>query len=263
MSKMIGISTACFYPLETEKSLQKLCRRGVQSCEIFYNTYSELTDSFTAQLSAIIRDGGISVTSAHPFLSFAESNELFSSYPRRFTDYLESYKRYFEVMERLNAGVLVIHGGRPVLSIPDEEYYERFGILAETGLAFGVTVAQENVVHYLSESPQFLKNMQTALGQRFAMVLDIKQALRARFSPFAFIKEVGESIVHVHLSDHNDNSDCIPPLTGIFDFEALFRSLDGIGYRGHYTVELYSASYRDEEDVFLSRDRLETLLNNA
>ncbi len=262
MSSKIGISTACFYPLETEKSLEKLCRRGVQSCEIFYNTYSELSDGFTKGLMAMIKDSGMTVTSVHPFLSLAESHELFSSYGRRYLDYLESYKRYFEVMEKLNAGVLVIHGGRPVLSISDEEYFERFGTLADIGREFGVTVAQENVVHYLSESPAFLRKMKTALKERFSMVLDIKQALRASFSPDAFIREVRDSIVHVHLSDYNENRDCIPPLTGRFDFDELFSALRESGYTGNYTVELYSASYRDDEEVFRSRDRLEALYQN-
>lgn len=110
MAGRIGISTACFYPLETEKSLRRICERGVKSCEIFLNTVSELEDSFIKGISRLLTDNEVYVTSLHPFASFAESYALFSSYKRRFYDSLELLKRYFEVMNTFGAKVLVIHG---------------------------------------------------------------------------------------------------------------------------------------------------------
>ena len=37
-----GASTACFYPLETEKALKKVCELGYKYAEVFMNAPSEL-----------------------------------------------------------------------------------------------------------------------------------------------------------------------------------------------------------------------------
>lgn len=259
MSGRIGVSTACYYPLETEKALKRICGRGVKSCEIFLNTTSELEDDYIKRIKNLLSDNDAAVTSLHPFASFSESYSLFSSYKRRFYDTLELYKRYFEVMNIIGANILVIHGGKPSLSIFHEEYFERFGELSALSKTFGLRVAQENIVHYLSESPEFILKMKEALGDLFYMVLDIKQAYRAGGSPDDFISAVGKDIVHVHLSDHNQKRDCIPPLTGDFDYLHLFNSLEKVGYNGDYTIELYSTSYKNEDEIFVSHDKLRRL----
>ncbi len=259
MSGRIGVSTACFYPLETEKALKKICSKGVKSCEIFLNTTSELEKNYISHMKGILSENDVTVTSLHPFASFTESYSLFSSYKRRFDDTLEIYKRYFEVMNIIGAKTLVIHGGKPSLSISYEEYFERFGELSALSKTFGLKTAQENIVHYLSESPEFILRMKKALGDLFYMVLDTKQAFRAKVLPDDFISAVGESIVHVHLSDYNKKRDCIPPLAGDFDFLHLFDSLEQVNYKGDYTIELYSTSYEHEDEIFDSSYKLEKL----
>ena len=39
---MIGISTACLYPLETENALDRLLQLGFRRFEVFLNSFSEL-----------------------------------------------------------------------------------------------------------------------------------------------------------------------------------------------------------------------------
>ena len=263
MAGLVGISTACFYPLETELSFFKLCDAHTGSCEVFFNTSCELEGSFVGTLRERQRECGIKVTSVHPYSSFAESYGLFSSYNRRYRDTLEQYKRYFGVMNTLGADILVIHGAKPGLSITDEEFFERFGELVSEGKKQGCTVAQENVVHYKSESPDFLLRMKSAVGADFSMVLDNKQALRAGYEPYEFIDALGGSIVHVHLSDHDASSDCIPPGEGVFDYTALFSRLKKAGYTGDYTVELYAKSYTEEAQIYSARDHLQRLLTGG
>ena len=53
--KMIGVSTACLYPLETEKAFEYLAKNGIKNTEIFFNTDSELTPSFVSELKQIGR----------------------------------------------------------------------------------------------------------------------------------------------------------------------------------------------------------------
>ena len=45
-----GISTSCFYPQETAEALSALRGAGVETVEIFLNTFSELELSYTCLL---------------------------------------------------------------------------------------------------------------------------------------------------------------------------------------------------------------------
>ena len=106
----IGVSTACLYPLETEKALYELAERGVKNVEIFVNSIDELEGQVLVELRRIIGEYGMNVISMHPFSSPMETLFLFGDYPRR-TEYLiDIYKRYFEVMAEIGADVFVLHG---------------------------------------------------------------------------------------------------------------------------------------------------------
>ena len=218
----IGISTSCLYPLITEESLEILGRMGVKTCEIFLNSYSETSTEFAKKLLKIKNEYGIKVASVHPFSSFSETHMLFSEYKRRFEDGIDFYKRCSETAAVLGATVLVIHGSKFPARISRSEYFERFGKLVEAGKEYGITVCQENVHSHFSESPEFLKDMRSFLGDNFRMVYDVKQAVRSGYEPLEFANEFKNEIVHIHLSDHLPGKDCLPPGTGNFNFKKLF-----------------------------------------
>ncbi len=256
----IGISTSCMYPLETEKSLELVAGSGVDVTEIFFNSPSELKRPMLEKLRRITESAGVRVSSVHPFLSFAEGYLFFSEYERRFEDSLELYKSFFEAAGYLGADILVIHGCKTYAKFPREEYYRRFGKLAELGESFGVRVSQENVVNYYSMYPDFLYGMKEALGSRFHMTLDVKQALRSGCNAFELIEELHDNIVNVHISDSNSEKDCMIPLKGNFDFKRLFDTLRGYGFGGDYIVELYRDNFDDFSDVAASAARLKELM---
>ena len=57
----IGVSTASFYPLETEAALEELGKAGVKYTEIFFNALSELKPAFIDILelrAPLLRGGG-------------------------------------------------------------------------------------------------------------------------------------------------------------------------------------------------------------
>ncbi|MDR1630713.1 MAG: sugar phosphate isomerase/epimerase [Oscillospiraceae bacterium] len=241
----IGISSSCFYPLETEKAFQLLAENGIKTAEIFINAKSELQKSFLDELNAIRNHYGIRVTSLHPYSSFAENFMLFSSYKRRFEDFFADLPLHFEAARLLGAKYYVVHGIRLPGSIADGEYFERFAAMIALGKKFGVLPVQENVVNHRSESPAFLLKMKEAVGEDFKMVLDTKQALRAGHTAFEFVEKLGGSICHVHISDYSQTNDCITPLRGQLDFQRLFREMERQGYDGDYIIELYNNGFRD------------------
>ena len=104
--------------------------------------------------------------------------------------------------------------------------------------------------------------MKKHIGDDFKMVLDIKQARRTGVDPLCFIEAMGSSIVHVHLSDFNNGCDCLPPCEkGSFDFEALFRALDKVGFDGKCMIELYSDNFSSEAEITDAAKYLEGILN--
>ena len=207
MKMDIGVSTACLYPLETEKALYELAERGVKNVEIFVNSIDELEGQVLVELRRIIGEYGMNVISMHPFSSPMETLFLFGDYPRR-TEYLiDIYKRYFEVMAEIGAGVFVLHGAILSSKVPDERYMERYLRLFRLAKEFGVTVAQENICYCKSSSVRFIEDMIGQLGDEVRFVVDLKQARRSNVDPFRLLDIIGDKVVHLHVSDGNAGCD--------------------------------------------------------
>lgn len=256
----VGISTACHYPLETEKSLSKLGKADVKIAEIFFNSRSELEPPLLNEINAVKDFYGININSVHPYLTFGESYLVFSEYYRRFLDSVEDFKKIFEAMNKLDSKICVIHGEKTPFRIEEDEYFERFALISEEAKKFGVILTQENVVNFRSSSVDFLKRMRSALGEKFKLTFDIKQSVRSKIDPFDFAADFGKDIVSIHISDHNSKSDCIPPLSGIFNFEEFFRTMHGFGYDKNYIIELYRSGFDSEEELVSSYKKVARLL---
>lgn len=246
----IGISTASFYPLETECALQKIGENGSVCAEIFYNSARELKASFTDMVLDIMADTGLRISALHPMLSFAEPYQLFSEYIRRFEEGTEQFRHYFELAATLGAKYINLHGDRPTGKLPIEEYCERFGILAELGQRFGVTLCQENVNGYRSADPEFLADMVRCLRDLANFTLDIKQCVRAGYPVTTIMDAMQGRIRHVHISDHSPAGDCLLPGRGSFDFAALMQTLAEQGYQGDYVIEVYQNAYQEQSEIF-------------
>lgn len=257
----IGASTSCFYPLETENAFNQVVKLGFQRAEVFFNAPQELDDSFVKELKNTADYNGVKIVSAHPFSSFLESNCIFTEYQRRYDYFVDLYKRHCHATALMGADIAVIHGAveRAKRPIPAEFYFERFSKLIEIGKAEGVQVCQENVNLFRSQTIDFCKQMRQYLGNDFKMVFDVKQAVRAGFEPMDFVNEFKNQIAHIHISDHCDTSDCMPPGRGTFDFKQLFDVMDSVNYNGSYIIEIYSKGYNVEKELAFSKKYFETL----
>ncbi len=258
----IGASTSCFYPLETEKALDEVIKLGFKKSEIFFNTSSELEPSFVGEMKKTADDNGVKILSIHPFSSAIENTCIFGEYQRRFDDFIGLYQAHCHAAAILGADVVVIHGALKKRKIPldDGFYFERFKTLVEIGKSEGVTVCQENVNRFKSEDIDFMKKMRSALGSDFHMVFDIKQSIRAGHNPFDFLEEMKNEIVHVHLSDNYlPEADCLPPGRGNFDFKRVFNTLNDVGYKGDYVIEIYSKGLDVKKELAFSKSFFENL----
>ena len=252
----IGISTASFYPLETELALEEIGKAGVKNTEIFFNCESELKDSFIDILLEIKEKYNMDITAVHPTMSLAESFMIFSAYERRFNEALKKYRRYSEVAKALGAKYIIMHGGKPNGVLTDEEYCQRFMMVNEECRKNSVTVLQENVVNYRSGDIDFLRSMKNILGEEAEFCFDIKQCIRSGYLPMELIEEFYDNIRHFHISDHSVAGDCLLPLNGKFDFGGFFEFLQNKDYKGALMTEVYRFSYKQEKEIFESYNKL-------
>ena len=255
-----GMSSACFYPLETEKSVRLCGEMGFKNIEIFVNAPCELKGRLLDEIKSEVSYYGLNVVSVHPFTSFAESFTLFGSYKRRTDDTVELYKHFFQFANEMNSGIFVLHGAKTMHTADGEDYFERFARLRDTGKEFGITVSQENVVDFRSQSVDFIKRMNAYLNGDFAMTLDLKQCRRAGESPLDFIKTVGEKTVNVHISDYNSFSDCLPPFEGKEDFSSIVKALKEKEYKGKYLIELYSNCFTDKQQIINAAEKFDKII---
>lgn len=256
----LGVSTASYYPLETELALEEIGKSGIKNTEIFFNCESELKDSFIDILLEIKEKYGLNITSVHPTMSLAESFMIFSAYDRRFYEAIEKYRRYSEVAAALGAKYIIMHGGKPNGILSDVEYCERYMRLKNETLKNGVTVLQENVVNFRSGDIEFMRSMVDILGNDAEFCLDIKQSVRSGLEPIGFILEFLKNTRHFHISDHSLASDCQLPLNGNFDFKAFLNILKNNRYNGSMIIEVYNNAYRNYNEITKSYSEILKLI---
>ena len=258
----IGISTASYYPMETELALEEIGKSGVKTTEIFFNAKCELKSSFIDILANIKDKYGMEITSVHPTMSLAESFMIFSAYERRFYEALDDYSRYSEVAAELGAKYIIMHGGKPNGILSDEEYCERYMMLKAAALKNGITVLQENVAHHRAGEIEFLRSMKEILSDDAEFCIDIKQAIRCGYDPLEIIKEFYSNTRHYHISDHSTASDCLLPGNGNFNFKGFFDFLKGKNYTGSCIIEVYRNAYKDLEEINNSYNSLQMFSDN-
>lgn len=257
----VGVSSACFFPLETIHAVEKLAEWRIPNIEIFFNSFRELKEEYVRKLAQICKQAGTRVASVHPFTSGSESLYFFSEYPGRFEDGLEIYRNYFRAAQILGAEFLVFHGDNPFNKMPLEKGFEQIkqmDLLAQR--EYGVSIAYENVVRCRGKDPQYCVKLREYYPQ-MKFVLDVKQAVRAGRDPMEYVRALGNSIVHVHISDSDKIKDCLPVGSGQMKLEELLKALKERGFCGTVLQEVYRESYEKEEEVLLGYRNLEQLIS--
>ena len=264
----VGISTSCFYPMETEKALKIAAEGGISLFEIHFSTFSELTDGYLKEMRKMLRYYGAQVHSVHPFYSALESAMFFSDYSeRRFADGLEIYKQFFHAAARLGAEYLVFHGGQNIgkarVMVSQDEYIERYNTIFECGRQYGVSLLHENVYTHTAQTPEFCRRLIEYLGEKALFTFDNKQAYRAGFDSLEFIRALSGHIRNLHISDRNREHDCLLPGKGTEDFTAMRAALSGDDDKACWNIEVYNDAFKDVEEIRLSLRYLDMKLKEA
>lgn len=251
----IGLSTANYFPeYNTEDMIDIYGALGVDSVEVFLNTYSEMEDDFIAMVRDKCEHHGIKVNSVHVMSAVMEPC-LFDLLDRRRRDFIEIYKRTLKCVRGLGSDIYTFHGVPKNMATPHQyDHVARcYDVLYELAGEANVRLAQENVAYLAAGSPDFVLEMKSRMHQRMLHTFDIKQAVRAGIDPYAYLQVIQKDLVNVHLNDHDGENSCMLPGQGTFDFERFFKTLKQIGYKGNGILELYRHNFKDEADLANTR----------
>ncbi len=258
----VGMSLACFYPMEPEKAVDEAAALDIRVCEVFLNTQSELDENYLHALRDACDAHGIRIYSVHPFTSFLENYMFFSPYPRRVADATEFYRGYANAAKILGAEVINIHGDRGIGLESVERYAELIAPLMKLQEQTGIIYSMENVYFNSVNHPEFAARLRQ-LAPEVRFTLDIKQAFKGEQDPYVLAEAMGDAVVNFHVNDRDDTHICMLPGQGTVDFERIAAILQKNGYRGPALIEVYRNNFEMRREIAAAKTFLENKLTLA
>lgn len=259
-----GVSTASlFMRKNNEDALPLLEELGVKTAEVFLTSFSEYGYPFAELLKA--RKGSLSINSVHALNTEFEP-QLFSKHPRVKADAYGWTEKVLESANALGAGHYTFHGTSRVKRASRSGEHDDFpSIIAgfEELTAFckarGVRLCLENVEWSTYNRLGVFSKIASVVPD-LGGVLDIKQARISGYPYEEYLKEMGERLAYVHISDVDKDGKMCLPGQGTFDFEELIRRLGDVGFDGALLIEVYNRDYRDFIELKNSCDYIKELI---
>ena len=238
-----GVSTSCFYPLQTEEALKQAALTGAPCTEVFFNTFGEIEPEYISRLKFISQEYSLPVVSVHPFSSNMEPFFFATDYYGRLQDGIQLYKKLFAAAQSLGAHIAVMHGDYRESFYEFKDYCKNYKTLQNIARQYGVHLCQENVVRCCCATDTAVSRMRDILNDEAEFVLDTKQALRAGIRPEDMLKAMNGRLAHIHISDYSDEHDCVLPGKGKMNYTAFFNRLKQCGYNADMVIELYRTGF--------------------
>lgn len=256
----IGISTASLFVRKpTEDALKFLSDKGVQTAEVFLESYSEYNREFGDLLASV--KGDTDIHSVHVLTTQFEP-QLYSINARAAGDSFKILDMAMQAGEAVGAKYYTFHGPARLKKTPIVINFDKVGSITQKIIdvteSHGITLAYENVhwsyYNYIGFFNELRKRTVGLKG-----TLDIKQARQSGIPYSEFIDEMAGDIVTVHLSDINANGKMCLPGKGTTDFYDLFSRLFDNGFDGAFLIECYNDDFDKEEELFESVDYLKNV----
>jgi len=251
----VGMSTASFFPNEIMQGIDNIASMGIDTCEVFFNTYSEYRPEFASQLKKRADENGIKIHSVHALTTQFEP-QLFSPHEIQYKDALNMFLRVADAAKILDAKFYTFHGQafyKRNAKGNMQRTAERLSALTEKLKDRDLKLSLENVHWATFNKPSLLDEMKKydELTDLF-FTLDIKQAVQSCFEPSDYIKAMGDKISTVHLCDYvqkEANIETCLPGRGEVDFLELKKEIDKSGSSPAYIIEVYKGDYEDIEEL--------------
>lgn len=253
----IGVSTASFFPREEcENAIQIIKELGADCAEVFLGTFYEYRPEFAKANKEHF--SGIEISSVHSS-SVNFEPQLFSSARRVRGDGFYWLDQFLRSAQLLGAKKYSFHG---YISRSNNVNFDgistRMREICEFAARYGVDVCLENVSWCTYNRPGLFREFKARCPQ-LAAVLDIKQARRSGYPVNMYIEDMAGAISHVHLSDVTADGKMCLPGRGIYNFEEIFKRLQGAGFNGPAVIEVYGGDYTDYAQIKQSLEYLKEI----
>lgn len=251
----IGISTASLFSrFYTEDALKFLSDNKIKSAEVFLASYCEYNKEFGQLLKSVNQN--TNVHSVH-VLNTQYEPQLYSLNKRAQEDSFKILKGTMEAAKEIGAKYYTFHGTARLKKTPVIIDYDMIGNVTQRIIdeikPYGVSLAYENVHWcYYNYIGFFTEVKKRTVGLKGTF--DVKQARQGEIFYGEFIKEMGEDIVTVHLSDVDAKGKMCLPGRGITNFTDIFKRLKDVGFNGAMLLEVYPGDYKDFKELFDSLD---------
>ena len=259
-----GVSTASlFMRKNNEDALPLLEALGVKTAEVFLTSFSEYGYPFAEILKE--RKGGLHVNSVHALNTEFEP-QLFNKHPRVKEDAYGWAEKVLTSAQALGAKHYTFHGLSRVKrasrsGIHDDfpSMIEGFAELTAFCKARGVKLCLENVEWSTYNRVGVFEKIASSVPD-LGGVLDIKQARISEYPYQEYLKEMGERLAYVHISDVDGQGKMCLPGRGAFDFDELIRRLKDVGFDGDLLIEVYNRDYEEVSQLKTSCDFIDELI---
>ena len=258
-----GISTASlFVRRNNEDALALFKEWGVPVCEVFLTSFCEYDPAF-ARLCAE-RKGEVQVHSVH-VLNTQFEPQLYARHPRVTGDAFSWLRRTMECANVLGANYYTFHGVARIKRTYREDLPrsgEQTRAIAEVCESYGVSLCYENVEWALYDRPGVFSVLKEHCPS-LRGVLDLKQARITGYDYFDYLKEMGQALSHVHVSDVSAEGKMCLPGRGVTDFPLLIKRLKEAGFDGPLIIENYSGDFGEEDELKASFEWLSEVIEHS
>ena len=259
-----GISTASlFMRKNNEDALPLLEELGVNVAEVFLTSFSEYGYPFADLLKE--RKGSLTVNSVHALNTEFEP-QLFNKHPRVKADAYGWAEKVLESARALDARYYTFHGTsrvkRASRSGENDDFPSMiagFEELTDFCKKRGVTLCLENVEWSTYNRVGVFEKIASSVPD-LGGVLDIKQARISEYPYQEYLKEMGERLKYVHISDVDERGKMCLPGCGTFDFDELIRRLKDVGFDGAVLIEVYNRDYQEYSQLKAACDFVNELI---
>ena len=229
-----SFSTAGLFPRNSIESLKLVKKAGFRYAELMPQCLKETKPNFADE---IIRETSVKVGSIHfPLVFFSM---FYNPYPGMLVEVKELMDGLVEMGGKLGTEIIVIHPPY----FPDDLTREVFERAVFDNLEYLCSKAQKNGIKIaLENSPKGGRKAQDLLdvierlnsSNIFPMV-DTTEAVESGEDPLNMIDEL--DVIHLHISDHMDDTKHLPPGEGKIDWRSILDLLLRKKYDGLIVVE--------------------------
>lgn len=276
MAARLAFSTNAFKRFPLEQAIRSVAQVGYEGveilCDIPHAYPPDFGDGQVSGTKKLLSELGIRISNLNAFTLYAIGDVYHPSWIEPEEKMREKRLQHtldcIEMAKKLGAANLSTEPGGPLNDGMDRKaltkiFLENVRIAERAAESMGVKILVEPEPGLLLEdSSQFLNFMKDVPSDFVGLNFDIGHFYCVGEKPEELVYKMADYIGHFHIEDiapDRVHRHLIPGEGGI-DFSAVFRAIDGVGYRGFVTVELYPYQ---EDPVSAARAALEYLDNVA